>query len=104
MTQGTVTITDYLSGVATGNAWTAITGTSVSYGGTTIQLYYCLNPTVGASHTFRVASSNNYCSIGMMAFSGATRSPITRPTSPPARTSPAAPPTPARSHPATTAR
>lgn len=56
-----------------GNTYTALTHywpTGVDRNG--IQIFYVLNPTTGASHTFSVATSANYGAVTVLAFSGGT--------------------------------
>lgn len=52
-----------------GNTYTA-RGES-AYFAPEIQIYDCLNPTVGSSHTFTFSVSSSYSSIGAIAWSGA---------------------------------
>lgn len=51
------------------NSWTALTAYESAEGGN-ICLFYCVNPTVGADHTFGTNDNAYYASIAMAAFSG----------------------------------
>ena len=51
------------------NTWTLIVSTAISHPESS--LYYCLNPTTNASHTFTVSGSNLYCVAQISAWSGA---------------------------------
>lgn len=62
------TITDSRS-----NTWTALTQSGVT-SNTAARLYYCVNPTVGASHTFTASGTGIYTSIFVMAFDTLTDS------------------------------
>lgn len=53
-----------------GNAWTPLTAEAGGGGGAVIRLFYCLNPTVGAGHTFSSTGTNLYAGINVLAFSG----------------------------------
>ena len=53
------------------NTWTALNRYGTAVG---IQLFYCLNPMVGSSHTFTNGASNEYQSIAVGAFSGVATS------------------------------
>jgi hypothetical protein len=53
------------------NTWTALTER-----GARMRFYYCLNPTVGAGHTFTVSGTGVYGSMTAAAFSGAAASPF----------------------------
>lgn len=52
-----------------GNTWTLITSSTTL--GATTAVYYCLNPVVGAGHTFHTGGLNTFTGISIMAFSGA---------------------------------
>jgi hypothetical protein len=51
------------------NTWTQIQGDIVN-GNESCRLFYCLNPTVGASHTFSAANGNEVRGITVTAWSG----------------------------------
>lgn len=51
------------------NTWTYIRGASLD-GSIKVELYYCINPTVGSSHTFSNTGSFNFSSLAVSAFSG----------------------------------
>lgn len=55
-----------------GNTWTARTDYT-SAAGYHIKVYYCVNPTVGASHTF--SSTADYCSISLVGVTGNNATP-----------------------------
>ena len=58
----TITISDSKS-----NSWTGLTAQSQG-AGINLQLYYCLNPTVGTGHTFTNGGSALAASLGVLAF------------------------------------
>lgn len=55
------------------NTWTALTQRTTS-GGARVRLFYCLNPTVGAAHTFDLNSANTFPALIVWAFSGVANS------------------------------
>ena len=61
--QNAVTISD-----SAGNTWTGLTARSSSTAFN--RLWYCLNPTTSASHTFTIAGTGVYAWVGFLAFSG----------------------------------
>lgn len=61
---GAVTISDSKS-----NTWTARTEYDAS-GDPGVRFYDCFNPTVGTGHTFTIAGTGVYASVGALAFSG----------------------------------
>jgi hypothetical protein len=56
------------------NTWTALTPQSIS--GATNCLFYCHAPIVGTCHTFTLTGSGNFPSMGVLAVSGSTVSPL----------------------------
>lgn len=57
-----------------GNTWTGLTARDI--GISRNRLYYCVAPTVGAGHTFALAGSTVYASLGYVAASGAHATPF----------------------------
>jgi hypothetical protein len=53
-----------------GNTWTALTEATLG-GHPEVRLYYCLNPTTSATHTFTAAAANAFAGISVQAWSGA---------------------------------
>lgn len=72
---GAVTPTDKISGVASGNVWTALTPKLDDVSGR-LTIWYCYNPAVGSSHTFAANGSGTFASIAVAAFSGCASSPV----------------------------
>lgn len=71
------TITDFLSGVPTGNVWTGLTIQTNNSGPAgalecSSRLFYCANPTVGAVHTFTGTTASGFPSGQAVAFGGVT--------------------------------
>lgn len=58
-----------------GNVWTPRTVYPMAGGFTSLQLFYCYAPVVGAGHTFSY-SGGDTMSVGAMAFSGAAAAPF----------------------------
>jgi hypothetical protein len=79
-----VAVVSYYTGAAAGgptlsdsqsNTWTALTTRSGNTMAT--RLYYVVNPTTNASHTFTLSGANFYSSLAILAFSGSdTASPF----------------------------
>jgi len=63
-TFGAVTPTDSKS-----NTWTQIIG-EPSFGSAYCSLWYCLNPTTDAAHTFSASTVNTHPTLGVFAFTG----------------------------------
>ncbi len=51
-----------------GNVWSALTRRTSS-GSDSVQLYYCLSPTVGTGHTFSFSESGRYPTLTVSAWS-----------------------------------
>lgn len=66
---GTPTVTD-----SKGNSWSPLTVRGT--GSPTLCLYYCVNPTVGAGHTFSATLTSGKPTISALAFIGATNTPF----------------------------
>jgi hypothetical protein len=58
------------------NTWTNIINTASATIGRA-SLFYCLNPTVGAGHTFTSAMTGSYANLAVVAFSGAKATSVT---------------------------
>lgn len=61
-----------------GNTWTALTERSVGSGDLIYKerIYYCVNPTTSATHTFTASGVNGYWSAGYVAATGAHATPL----------------------------
>jgi hypothetical protein len=64
-----ITLTD-----SNGNTWTALTAQQSATHAS--RLYYCVNPVVGAGHTFTLSSTGGFPSLAVAAYSGAASSPF----------------------------
>ena len=58
-----------------GNTWTAI-GSDLNDGGIAGRWWYKAAPTTNAAHTFSITGTGNFCSIWVVAVSGAAASPL----------------------------
>lgn len=58
------------------NTWTSIINTASVAAGRA-SLFYCLNPTVGAGHTFTATRTGGYQNLAVLAFSGAKATSVT---------------------------
>lgn len=58
------------------NSWSGLTLRSGGGSDYSVRLWYCQGGTVGASHTFTIASGSSYPSICAMAFSGSAATPL----------------------------
>lgn len=58
------------------NTWTNIINTASAANGRA-SLFYCLNPTVGAGHTFTATRTGGYQNLAVVAFSGAKATSVT---------------------------
>lgn len=61
-------LTDSVGGGA-GNTWTALTDYQNPAANSAVRIYYCSNPTVGASHTF--STTSDFSGLCVLAVSGA---------------------------------